>query len=150
MIKLVRHISVVLLACMVFLLTIGATISQMHCEDRASLYFGSEASHCNDIKEIDCDIEAISCCSKEVKEKSCCSLLEDGCPRDSELLQFSFETTICDQLKVEGCKELTLLSSITSNDFAPYGLDYLFLIKDYSPPPLLTKPILSNIQFFLL
>ena len=150
MIKLIRNISVVLMSSMVFLLTIGATISQMHCEDNASLYFGNQESYCYEEK-VDCSIEEISCCSEEIIEQSCCILLEDRCPRDSELLQFAFETTLSDQLELESCKEITLFYSISNNNFQQHAsLDYFFLFKDYDPPPLLTNPVLSNLQSFLL
>jgi hypothetical protein len=150
MIKIVKNICVLIVVALVMFLTIGATISKMHCDKGFSFYLGNEVPNCKTDKQISCniDINKESCCKKEEMEISCCPTT-DGCDKDTELLQFTFETVVVQQQKITDCKEISLLKIIQNNLFRSINHNLITHFQSESPP-LLTKPILPEIQSFLL
>ena len=151
MMKTVRNICVLIVAVLVMFLTIGAHISQMQCAKGFSFYLGKEVPNCKTEKYISCniDIEKVSCCKKEEIQKSCCPTT-DGCEKDTELLQFTFETLVSQKQKITDCKEIFLFK-ITQNNLFRLSVNHNLITHFQSEsPPLLTKPILPEIQSFLL
>ena len=136
----------------VFILTVsmGLNISKMKCDTESSLYLGTEVPSCSENIKVTCteQQEKISCCLKEVM-KTCCPEREDkGCDSETEQLKFNFETFI---------------SSFETN-FIPkeISLFYFYIFSEQNfcaanildfnniESVILTKPILSEIQAFLL
>ena len=150
MIKIAKNIYVLILVTLVMFLTIGSHISKMNCDKGFSLYLGDEVPNCKTEKQISCniDIEKESCCKTEKMQKSCCPTT-DGCEKDTELLQFTFETVVVQQQKITDCKEISLLKIIQNNLFRSINHNLITHFQSESPP-LLTKPILPEIQSFLL
>jgi hypothetical protein len=151
MMKTVRNICVLIVAVLVMFLTVGAHISKMECAKEFSLYLGKEVPNCKTEKKISCniDMEKESCCKKEEMRKSCCPTT-DGCEKDTELLQFTFETLVSQKQKITDCKEFFLFKIIQNNLFRLSVNDNLITHFQSESPPLLTKPILPVIQSFLL
>jgi hypothetical protein len=150
MIKIAKNIYVLILVTLVMFLTIGSHISKMNCDKGFSLYLGDQVPNCKTEKQISCniDIEKESCCKTEKMQKSCCPTT-DGCEKDTELLQFTFETVVVQQQKITDCKEISLLKIIQNNLFRSINHNLITHFQSESPP-LLTKPILPEIQSFLL
>ncbi len=149
--KIVKNICVLILVTLVMFLTIGALISKMHCDKGFSFYLGNEVPNCKTDKQISCnvDIEKESCCKKEEMQISCCSTT-DGCEKDTELLQFTFETVVAKKQKITDCKEISLFPKTQNNLFELSVHDNLITHSQAESPPLVAKPILPEIQFFLL
>jgi len=151
MMKTVRNICVLIVAVLVMFLTVGAHISKMQCAKEFSFYLGKEVPNCKTEKNISCniDMEKVSCCKKEEMQKSCCPTT-DGCEKDTELLQFTFETLVTQKQKITDCKEIFLFKITQNNLFRLSVHDNLITRFQAESPPLLTKPILPEIQSFLL
>ena len=151
MMKTVRNICVLMVAVLVMFLTIGAHISKMQCAKGFSFYLGKEVPNCKTDKKTSCnmDMEKVSCCKKEEIQKSCCPTT-DGCEKDTELLKFTFKTVVAKKQNITDCKEISLFKIIQNNLFKLSVHDNLITNSPAESPPLLTKPILPEIQFFLL
>jgi len=149
--KIVKNICVLIVAVLVMFLTIGANISKMHCDKEFSFYLGKEVPNCETEKNISCniDMEKVSCCKKEKMQISCCPTT-DGCEKDTELLQFTFETLVSQKQKITDCKEIFLFK-ITQNNLFRLSVNHNLITHfKAESPPLVTKPILPEIQSFLL
>ena len=149
--KIIRNICVFIVSVLVMLLTIGANISKMQCAKEFSLYLGKEVPNCKIEQNISCniDMEKVSCCKKEKMQISCCSTTY-GCEKDTELLQFTFETVVAQKQNITDCKEISLLKTTQNNLFRLSVHDNLITHSQAESPPLLKKPILPEIQSFLL
>ena len=151
MMKIVKNICALIMTVLVIFLTIGSNVSKMQCAKGFSFYLGEEVPHCNTEENISCniDIEKESCCKKEEMQISCCSTT-DGCDKDTELLQFTFETVVVKKQKITDCKEISLFPKTQNNLFELSVHDNLITHSQAESPPLVAKPILPEIQFFLL
>ena len=138
------------MAAVVMFLSIGMHISKMKCAADGQLYLGTDVPSCSMEKEVACQAkqEKVSCCMIEV-EKQCCPETKDkSCASETENIQFDFETLVSDS--EFSFKEGTLLYSsiFVSNCFQQFKS-----INAYTTsisPPKLNKPLLANIQSFLL
>ena len=151
MMKIVKYIYVLIVVTLVVFLTIGATVSKMNCDKGFSLTFGNEVLNCKTKKQMSCsiNIEKESCCKTEKMQKLCCPTT-DGCEKDTELLQFTFETVVAQKQNITDCKEISLFKITQNNLFRLSVNDNLITYFQSESPPLLTKPILPEIQSFLL
>ena len=151
MMKIVKNICVLIVSVLVMFLTVGAHISKMQCAKEFSFYLGKEVPNCKTEENISCniDMEKVSCCKKEEMQKSCCPTT-DGCEKDTELLQFTFETVVAKKQKITDCKEISLFPKTQNNLFELSVHDNLITHSQAESPPLLAKPILPEIQSFLL
>ena len=82
-------------------------------------------------------------------QKSCCPTT-DGCEKDTELLQFTFEIVVAQKQNITDCKEISLFTITQNNLFRLSVNDNLITHFQAESPPLVTKPILPEIQSFLL
>lgn len=151
MIKIAKNIYVLILVTLVMFLTIGSHISKMNCDKGFSLYLGDQVPNCKTEKQISCniDIEKESCCKTEKMQKSCCPTT-DGCEKETELLQFTFETIVEKKQKITDCKEISIFEITQNNIFELSSNNNFIIYYKSESPPLLTKPILPEIQSFLL
>ena len=138
------------MATMVIFLSIGMHISKMKCAADGQLYLGTDVPSCSMEKEVACQAkqEKVSCCMIEV-EKQCCPETKDkSCASETESIQFDFETLVSDsEFSFE--EEILLYSSIfVSNCFQQFKSVNAYATN--IPPPKLNKPLLANIQSFLL
>ena len=145
-----RNISFFLMATMVIFLSVGMHISKMKCAADGQLYLGTDVPSCSMEKEVACQAkqEKVSCCMIEV-EKQCCPETKDkSCASETESIQFDFETLVSDsEFSFE--EEILLYSSIfVSNCFQQFKSVNAYTTN--IPPLKLNKPLLANIQSFLL
>ena len=149
--KVIKNISIVLISVLVMFLTMGTYISKMQCSKGQSIFLGQEVPNCKIDKKISCnnDMEKISCCKKKEIEESCCPTT-DGCEKETELLQFTFETIVVKKQKIIDCTEIFLFEIVQNNIFELSSNDNFIVYYKSESPPLLTKPILPEIQSFLL
>ena len=138
------------MATMVIFLSIGMHISKMKCAADGQLYLGTDVPSCSMEKEVACQEkqEKVSCCMIEV-EKQCCPETKDkSCASETESIQFDFETLVSDS-EFSFKEEILLYSSIfVSNYFQQFKSVNAYTTN--IPPPKLNKPLLANIQSFLL
>ena len=149
--KVIKNISVVVMSMLVMFLTMGTYISKMQCSKGQSIFLGQEVPNCKINKKISCnnDVEKMSCCKKKEIEESCCPTT-DGCEKETELLQFTFETIVEKKQKITDCKEISIFEITQNNIFELSSNDNFIVYYKAESPPLLTKPILPEIQSFLL
>ena len=138
------------MATMVMFLSVGIHISKMKCADDGQLYLGTDVPSCSMEKEVACQEkqEKVSCCMIEV-EKQCCPETKDkSCASETENIQFDFETTVSITDFDFSLLALPLFHTAFSSVFSANekANNYLSGI----PPPKLNKPLLANIQSFLL
>ena len=137
---------------LVFILSIsmGVNISKMKCNEDGDLYLGSSVPSCSMENEVICEgkQEKISCCMKEIKKSCCPEKNDNSCASETETIQFSFETLLTSFDPDFSAAPILLFAFNFTNCFnANYNVQtYLSDI----PPPKLHKPVLSNIQSFLL
>ena len=150
------NISLVFLSILVVFLSIGLSISKMHCSksqcpEDGKIFFGTEVPYCIEKQEIACNIvlNEFSCCEKKEIETSCCSDKEDNsCASETENIQFDFETLTTSfdfnfkQISVllYTCFLYDKICNLKQHLNYPKGIPLLKL----------TKPELAEIQSFLL
>ena len=149
MMKIIRYISVLIAAFLVLSLTIGTHISKMKCDEGGILYFGSDVPSCSLQKEMICNVEQekVYCCMMEI-QKTCCPETEDkSCASETEILHFDFETLVHSSVI-----DFSVVAGFFLLKTNYYRLTSLQLSRYTSgiPPPKINKPILSQIQSFLL
>ena len=149
MMKIVRYISVFIGAFLVLSLTIGTHISKIKCAEGGAVYLGSEVPSCSTEKEVHCEQvqNKATCCMLEI-EKACCPETQDNtCASETKLVHFEFETIV-------EFSELDFLVLPTPLFTSQYICTHIktnsVVIFSGIPPPKLNKPVLSQIQSFLL
>ena len=140
----------IVMAVFILSISIGMNISKMKCDEDGALFLGSEVPSCSLEDEVVCEAEQakVLCCILEV-QKSCCPETEDkSCASETQSIHFDFETLL---IPVEINYSITNILFAT---FIPYNSKACFIkVNNYFsgiPPPKLNKPILSQIQSFLL
>ena len=150
MMKIIRYISVFIGAFLVLSLTIGTHISKMKCAEGGAVYLGSEVPSCSQEKEVQCEQvqKKVTCCMLEI-EKACCPETEDkSCASETELVHFDFETIISFSKYDFSLLVHPIINVICSDVFSISKISNNF--QSGIPPPKLNKPVLSQIQSFLL
>ena len=148
--QILRNISLVIMTIFVVFLSMGVNISKMRCDEAGTLYLGSEVPSCSEENEVVCAKaqEKVSCCMIEVK-KSCCPETKDkSCASSTQNIHFDFETLLT---AFEPDFSVAPILLFTFNLRYCFNTDYN--VQTYLsdiPPPKLHKPVLSNIQSFLL
>ena len=148
--QILRNISLVIMTILVVFLSMGVNISKMRCDEGGSLYLGSEVPSCSMESEIICakEQEKVSCCMKEIKKSCCPEKNDNSCASETETIQFDFETLLT---AFEPDFSVAPILLFTFNLRYCFNTDYN--VQTYLsdiPPPKLHKPVLSNIQSFLL
>ena len=140
----------IVMAVFILSISIGMNISKMKCDEDGALFLGSEVPSCSLEDEVVCEAEQakILCCILEV-QKSCCPETEDkSCASETQSIHFDFQTLL---IPVEIGYSIT---NILFARFMPFNSKACFIkVNNYFsgiPPPKLNKPILSQIQSFLL
>ena len=148
--QILRNISLVIMTILVVFLSMGVNISKMRCDEDGSLYLGTEVPSCSMDNAVICASaqEKVSCCMIEVK-KSCCPETKDkSCASSTQNIHFDFETLLT---AFEPDFSVAPILLFTFNIRYCFNTDYN--IQTYLsdiPPPKLNKPILAEIQSFLL
>ena len=148
--QILRNISLVIMTILVVFLSMGVNISKMRCDKTGSLYLGSEVPSCSMDNAVICTKaqEKVSCCMLEIK-KSCCPEKNDNtCASETETIQFNFETLLT-AFDPDFSVAPILLFTFALTDCFNVKYNVQTYLSDI-PPPKLHKPVLSNIQSFLL
>jgi len=146
----IQNIIFIPMAIFIMLLSMGLNISKMKCAEGGAVYLGTEVPSCSQEKEVQCEQvqKKVTCCILEI-EKSCCPETEDkSCASETELLHFDFETIISFSNYDFSLLVQPIINIICSDIFSISKLSYNF--QSGIPPPKLNKPVLSQIQSFLL
>ncbi len=138
---------------LVFILSIsmGVNISKMKCNEASDLYLGSKVPSCSMENEVICEgkQEKISCCMKEIKKLCCPERNDNSCASETETIQFDFETLLTASFEPNFSVARILFFTCALADCFNVKYNVQTYLSDM-PPPKLHKPILSNIQSFLL
>lgn len=138
-----------LLATVFLLLSVGGNITQMHCPKGSKVFFGTDNSSCH--------LQEAPLCTQAKSKKSCCKSTTNESsqklPCNKQTIEFSydFDSVISSVYNVE-CE--IVLNSLSNKIFV-HHTSHIFerlpqtYLKDRSPP-LVSKPILSKIQSFLI
>lgn len=133
----------ILMATFVVLLSMGMHVSKVQCKKGSKVFIGTEVSNCKMKKEI------VSCCKKKQVQKTC-EKTENLPTKESKFIQFDFETLEFKESNSCDINLTQLYITLTYNGI-PSVESELFTYNHYADaPPLVNKPILSQIQSFLL
>jgi len=138
------------MAILTMLLSMGLNISKMKCAEGGAVYLGREVPSCSQDKEVQCEQvqKKVTCCMLEI-EKACCPETEDkSCASVTELVHFDFETIISFSKY-----DFSILVHPTINIIYSDVLSISKISNNFQsgiPPPKLNKPVLLQIQSFLL
>lgn len=138
-----RNISVILMATFVLLLSMGIHVSKVQCKKGSKVFIGTEVANCKMKKEI------VSCSKKKQVQKSC-KKSENLPKKESKLVQFDFETFDFKEFKSFDIDLVQLYITLLNKEFYSVESELLTCNHYSDPPPLVNKPILSQIQSFLL
>jgi hypothetical protein len=139
-----------LMTLLVIVLSLGIHVSKMKCAEGSAVYLGSEVPSCSQEKEVQCEQvqKKVTCCMLEI-EKACCPETEDkSCASETELVHFDFETIISFSNYDFSILVYPIINIIYSDVFFISKISNNF--QSGIPPPKLNKPVLSQIQSFLL
>ena len=145
----IRNSFVLLTAFLVMFLSIGLNISKMKCAEDGTLYLGTEVPSCSMETEVLCGSheEKISCCMKEIIKSCCPETNDNSCASETENIHFEFETLLSEH-------EFTFVDfSIELPFYAASTFQAQQLVNNCQsgiPPPILKRPIFSQIHTFLL
>ena len=145
-----KVVSSIVMAVFILFISMGMNISKMKCDEGGAFYLGSEVPSCSQEKEVQCEQvqKKVTCCMLEI-EKACCPETEDkSCASETELVHFDFETIISFSNYDFSLLEHPIINIICSDVFSISKISNNF--QSGIPPPKLNKPVLSQIQSFLL
>ena len=135
---------------LVIVLSLGIHVSKMKCAEGGAVYLGTEVPSCSQEKEVQCEQvqKKVTCCMLEI-EKACCPETQDNtCASETELVHFDFETIISFSNYDFSLLLHPIINIICSDVFSISKISNNF--QSGIPPPKLNKPVLSQIQSFLL
>jgi len=126
----------------------GFSVSKMPCCDD-KIYIGSEVPNCMQKEDVCCkiDIQKTSCCAEDEIELSCCSQTQNNtCEGETTNIQFDFETLIT--FFSPNFEFLSVFLCVLFDKEFYYANDIHYVSS--IPPPKINKPLLIDIQSFLL
>jgi hypothetical protein len=142
-----RNIIFTFMAGVMLCLSGGINITKMQCSKGSKVFLGVENSTCNMQQSSTCEKTKSSCC----KEKARKNKKKLPCNKQTIELNYDFDSVISSISNVDSAKEI---NTLIINQFAHKTTLTLkrlpqTYLKDKSPP-LVSKPILSQIQSFLI
>jgi len=145
-----RIVFSIVMAVFILFISMGMNISKMKCDEGGAFYLGSEVPSCSMKNEVICakEQEKASCCMLEVKKSCCPEKNDNSCASETQDIQFDFETLLT-VFELDFSVINVLLFTLVSYDKVSH---FTKVIKCFSgvPPPKINKPILAEIQSFLL
>ena len=148
--KISKVVFSILMVVFILSISMGVNISKMKCNEDGDLYLGSKVPSCSMQNEVICEgkQEKISCCMKEIKKLCCPEKNDNSCTSETATIQFDFETLVT-TFGLDFLVAPILLFTFTLTDCFNANYNVQTYLSDI-PPPKLHKPVLSNIQSFLL
>jgi len=140
-----KNIILIPMAIFTLLLSMGMHVTKIQCAKGERVFIGTDVSTCN-MQE-----KTTSCCKKKKIVKFFkYSQKEEKPQKESKLLQFDFETVKCQCGEpVDFSASLPFLTLLY--EYYQMSDSDLFYTTHYADaPPLVNKPILSQLQSFLL
>jgi hypothetical protein len=143
-----RNILFTLMATVMLGLSGGIHLTKMQCSNGGKVFLGTEISTCH--------LQELNTCSEINSKSSCCKLRNQKkeklpCKTQTIELTYDFDTLISSDENVNNLNELAIFNKLKHVSIgaiivtrAPQTIQ-----RDKSPP-LVTKPILSQIQSFLI
>jgi hypothetical protein len=140
-----KNIILIPMAIFTLLLSMGMHVTKIQCAKGERMFVGTDISICK-------MQEKTTSCSKQKKfAKFCANSQKEGKPqKESKLIQFDFETVKCQCGEpVDFSVSLPFLTLLY--EYYQMSDSDLFYTTHYADaPPLVNKPILSQLQSFLL
>jgi hypothetical protein len=140
-----KNIILIPMAIFTLLLSMGMHVTKIQCDKGERVFIGTDVSTCK-MQE-----KTTFCCKKKEIVKFCkYSQKEEKPKKESKLLQFDFETEKCKcGDPVDFSVSLPFLTLLY--EYYQTSASKFFTFNHYADaPPLVNKPILSQIQSFLL
>jgi hypothetical protein len=140
-----KNIIFIPMAIFTLLLSMGMHVTKIQCAKGERVFIGTDVSNCK-MQE-----KTTFCCKKKEIVKFCKYSEKDKKPqKESKLLQFDFETVKYQSGEsVDFSVALPFLTFL--HEYYQVYQSELYTINHYADaPPLVNKPILSQIQSFLL
>lgn len=131
------------MATFVLLLSMGMHVSKVQCKKGSKVFIGTEVANCKMKKEI------VSCSKKKQVQKSC-EKSENLPKKESKHVQFDFETFDFKEFKPFDIDLIQLYITLLNKEFYSVESELLTCNHYADAPPLVNKPILSQLQSFLL
>ena len=147
--KVIENICVLMLTTLVLFLSVGMHISKMNCSKDNRFFLGTTVPNCMQESEMSCvvDFQKTSCCQKNEIEQSCCPQTNDNsCASETTNIQFDFETLI--PVFSPNFEFLSVFLRVLFDKGFYYTNDIYYVSS--IPPPKINKPLLMDIQSFLL
>ena len=140
-----KNILFSLLAAIMLGLTGGISITKMQCSKGSKVFVGIENKNCH--------LQESNTCTKAAAMSSCCKaktpIEKLPCNKETIELAYDYVTVVSNEFKIDRTLNLITSKKLTSLQTTKNSLLTLTIIKDKSPP-LVSKPILSKIQSFLI
>ena len=146
----IQNIIFIPMAIFIMLLSMGLNISKMKCAEGGAVYLGTKVPSCSQEKEVQCEQvqKKVTCCMLEI-EKACCPETEDkSCESETELVHFDFHTIISFYNYDFFLLVYPIINVISFDVFYISKISNNF--QSGISPPKLNKPVLSQLQSFLL
>ena len=143
--QILKYTAIITMTIFVVILSIGIHVTKIQCAKDERVFIGTDVSTCKMQEKI------TSCSMKKKLVKSCINSEKEGEPqKESKLLQFDFENIKCKCGEpVDFSVSLPFLTLLY--EYYQLSESELFTHNHYDDaPPLVNKPILSQIQSFLL
>ena len=143
--QILKYTAIITMTIFVVILSIGIHVTKIQCAKGGRVFVGTDVSTCK-MQE-----KTTSCSMKKKLVKSCINSEKEEKPqKESKLLQFDFETEKCKCGEpVDFSASLPFLTLLY--EYYQMSDSDLFYTTHYADaPPLVNKPILSQIQSFLL
>ena len=140
-----KNIILIPIAIFTLLLSMGMHVTKIQCAKGESVFIGTDVSTCKVQEKT-----AFCCKKKEIVQFCKYSEKEEKPQKESKLLQFDFENIKCKcGESVDFSVSLPFLTLLY--EYYQVSKSGLFTINHYADaPPLVNKPILSQLQSFLL
>jgi hypothetical protein len=145
-----KVVSSIVMAVFILSISMGMNISKMNCDEDGSVYLGTEVPSCSMENEVVCnkEQEKVTCCMIEIQKSCCPETNDESCASSTQNIHYDFETVLT-VFEIDFSEKASLLSFFNSYE----SKSYFVKVNNYFsgiPPPKLNKPILAQIQSFLI
>ena len=147
MTQLFRNILFTFMAAIMLGLAGGINVSKMQCSKGSKVFLGVENSNCHLQKSTSCEKIKSTCCKEEARKAN----RKPPCNKQTIELSYEFDSVISSIYHIGSLKDVNLPTS-TLHTHTPITTPQRVqqTIQRDKSPPLVSKPILSQIQSFLI
>ena len=145
--KTFKNIIVLTFTAFTLFVSMGINISKMQCDKGGKIFVGTEVPNCKAEQKVACNMEKKKCCKQQQKADK---KPKEDCEKESLLLQIDLITQECKCSEVLDFSIVQPLITILFDFYQISASDLSYNTHYADAPPLVRKPILSQIQSFLL